>query len=109
MTDAAHEGVTTTTTERQLLTVIAESVLETRLIHDVKQAGAKGYSVGHVRGEGATGRAALDFAGPSVRLESVVTDEVAARVLEVLRRDYFPNYAVVAWVSPVRVARPERF
>lgn len=98
-----------TTAERQLLTVIAESLLEQRLIDDVKRLGAKGYSIGHVRGEGATGRAALDFAGPSVRLESVVTDEVAERIFELLRRDYFPHYAVVAWVSPVRVARPERF
>lgn len=98
-----------TTAARQLMTVIAESVLEQRLIDDVKRLGAKGYSVTHVRGEGATGRAALDFAGPSVRLESVVTDEVAERILELLRREYFPHYAVVAWITPVRVARPERF
>ncbi len=98
-----------TTAQRQLLTVIAESLLEQRLIDDVKRLGAKGYSVGHVRGEGATGRAALDFAGPSVRLESVVTDEVAERIFELLRTDYFPHYAVVAWVAPVRVARPDRF
>lgn len=97
------------TTERQLLTVIAEAVLERRLIDDVKAAGALGYSVGHVRGEGATGRVLLDVAGPSVRLETVTTEEVVERVLEVLRRDYFPSFAVVAWVTPVRVARPERF
>lgn len=109
MSDLPPDALADTTTERQLLTVIAESVLESRLIDDVKRAGAKGYSVTHVRGEGATGRQALDFAGPSVRLESVVTDEVAVRVLEVLRRDYFKNYAVVAWIAPVRVARPERF
>lgn len=109
MSDPTSESLAATTTERQLLTVIAESVLESRLIDDVKRSGAKGYSVTHVRGEGATGRQALDYAGPSVRLEAVVTDQVAARVLETLRRDYFANYAVVAWVAPVRVARPERF
>lgn len=109
MNDRPPDPLTTTTTERHLLTVIAESVLESRLIDEVKRAGAKGYSITHVRGEGATGRQALDFAGPSVRLESVVTEEVANRVLDTLRRDYFPNYAVVAWIAPVRVARPERF
>jgi nitrogen regulatory protein P-II 2 len=97
------------TADRQLLTIIAEAVLEQRLIDDVKRLGAKGYSIGHVRGEGATGRAALDFAGPSVRLESVMTDEVVDRVFEVLASDYFPHFAVVAWAVPVRVARPERF
>lgn len=97
------------TTERQLLTIIAEAVLEHRLVEDVKRLGARGYSLGHVRGEGATGRHAMSFAGPSIRLESVVTDEVAERVFEVLADEYFPHYAVVAWVTPVRVARPERY
>jgi nitrogen regulatory protein P-II 2 len=97
------------TTDRQLLTIIAESVLEHRLIDDVKRLGAKGYSIGHVRGEGATGRVALDYAGPSVRLESVMTDEVVDRVFDLLAADYFPHFAVVAWAVPVRVARPERF
>lgn len=95
--------------ERQLLTIIAEAVLEQRLIDDVKRLGAKGYSIGHVRGEGATGRVVLDYAGPSVRLESVVTDAVVERVFELLEAEYFPHYAVVAWTSPVKVARPERF
>ncbi len=43
------------TVNRQLVTVIAESVIEQKLIDDVKNCGAKGYSVGHVRGEGQTG------------------------------------------------------
>ena len=97
------------TTERHLLTIIAESVLEHRLVDDVKRLGARGYSLGHVRGEGATGRPALDFAGPSVRLESVVTSEVADAILDHLAAEYFPNFAVVAWIAPVRVARPDRY
>jgi nitrogen regulatory protein P-II 2 len=97
------------TSERQLLTIIAEAVLEQRLIEDVKRLGAKGYSLSHVRGEGATGRRTVDWAGPSVRLESVVTEPVAGAILEHLASDYFPNYAVVAWLTPVLVARPERY
>lgn len=97
------------TTERQLLTVIAEAVVEHRLVDDVKRCGAKGFSIGHVRGEGETGRHPLDLNGPSVRLETVVTERVADAILAVLAEEYFDRYAVVAWLTPVRVVRPDRF
>jgi nitrogen regulatory protein P-II 2 len=109
MSDDDPPNLDRSTTGRQLLTVIAEAVLEPRLIEDVKRLGAKGYSVGHVRGEGATGRRTVDWAGPSVRLETVVTDAVAADILDHLAAEYFAHFAVVAWLTPVRVARPERY
>jgi nitrogen regulatory protein P-II 2 len=98
-----------TTIERQVLTVIAEAAVETRLIADVKRLGAKGYSIGHVRGEGRTVSHLQDLNGPSVRLEAIVTDEVADAILAHLAAEYFDRYAVVAWVMPVNVMRPERF
>ncbi len=97
------------TVERQLITIVAEAVVERRLIDDVKKCGAKGYSLSHVTGEGVTGRHTLDLNGPSVRIESVVTDEVAERILEMLAENYFDRFAVIAWLTPARVARPERF
>lgn len=97
------------TTDRQLITIVAEAVIERRIIDDVKRCGVKGYSLGHVTGEGVTGKNSIDLNGPSIRLESVVTDEVAQNILEMLARDYFDRYAVVAWLTPARVARPERF
>ncbi len=96
-------------TERQLLTIVAEAVLERRLVDDVKRLGAHGYSIGHVTGEGATGRRTADWSGPSVRLETVVTEEVAEAILAHLATDYFPHYATVAWLMPVSVARPDRY
>jgi hypothetical protein len=97
------------TTQRQLLTIIAEAVLESKLLADLLRLGAKGYSVSHVRGRGATGRQVTNWEGPSIRVESVVTDEVADAVLALLAAEYFANYAVVAWVTPVWVARPDRY
>ena len=94
---------------RQLVTIVAEAVVESRLIDDVKQCGARGYSLGHVAGEGVTGRGTADLTGPSVRLETVVTDDVAERILALLAEHYFDRYAVVAWITPVLVARPQRF
>jgi nitrogen regulatory protein P-II 2 len=97
------------TVKRQLLTIVAEAVVENRIVEDIKACGAKGYSLSHVRGEGATGNRSLDLTGPSVRLETVVTDEVADLILEMLAKQYFDRYAVVVWKSPVEVARPQRF
>ena len=97
------------TTERQIVTVIAEAAVESRLIEDVRRLGAKGYSIGHVRGEGTTGRLLQDLNGPSVRLETIVTEAVADAILEHLAVEYFGRFAVVAWVAPARVLRSERF
>ena len=97
------------TTERQIVTIIAEAAVESRLIEDIKRLGAKGYSIGHVRGEGTTGRLLQDLNGPSVRLETVVTDVVADAILAHLAAEYFGRFAVVAWVAPARVLRSERF
>ncbi len=97
------------TTPRQLVTIISESAVEQRLIDDVKKCGAKCYSVSTVRGEGGTGKSALNLAGPSIRLETVVTDKVAEAILDMLAAKYFDTYATVAWVSPTHVARPDRF
>lgn len=94
--------------ERQVLTVIAEAAVEARLIADVKAPGAKGNSVGHVRGEGRTGSYLQDLNGPSVRLETIVTVEVADAILAHLAAESFDRYAVVAWVAPVNVMRPDR-
>lgn len=94
---------------RQLVTIVAEAVVEQKLIADIKRAGALGYSVGPVKGAGATGNRSLELTGQSVRLETVVTESVAEAIMEMLAREYFDRYAVVAWVSPASVMRPERF
>jgi nitrogen regulatory protein P-II 2 len=94
---------------RQLVTIIVEAAVEGRLIEDVKRLGAKGYSVGHVRGEGRSASHLQDLNGPSMRLETIVTDSIAEAILEHLEVEYFGRYAIVVWASPVNVRRPERF
>lgn len=94
---------------RIVVTIVAEAAVESRLIADVKRLGAKGYSIGHVRGEGTTGRHLQDLNGPSVRLETVVTGPIADAILSHLDTSYFGRFAVVAWVTPADVLRPERF
>jgi len=94
---------------RQLVTIIVEAAVEGRLIEDVKRLGARGYSVGHVRGEGRSASHLQDLNGPSMRLETIVTDSIAEAILEHIEVEYFGRYAIVVWASPVNVRRPERF
>jgi len=97
------------TTERHIVTIVAEAAVETRLIDDIKRLGAKGYSVGRVRGEGTNDQHLQDLSGPSVRLEAIVSAPVADAILQHLATAYFGRFAVVAWVSVARVLRSERF
>jgi nitrogen regulatory protein PII len=91
------------------VTVIAEAVLEERLIRELKELGAKGYTVSQVRGEGSRGVRASDFEGQNIRLESIVSPEVAERILAQLAERYFTHYAVIAYVDTVEVVRGEKY
>ncbi len=97
------------TEELILVTVVAEAVLEHRLVRDVATCGAHGWTVCDARGRGSRGVRADEFEGSNVRLETLVAPEVADRFLDVLARDYFPSYAVVAWTTPAHVVRPGKY
>ena len=76
---------------------------------DVAASGAHGWTVCDARGQGSRGVRADEFEGANIRLETLVSAGVADRVLEVLARDYFPRYAVVAWTTPANVVRPAKY
>lgn len=92
-----------------LLTVIAESVLKKRLIHDVREAGARGYTIIDVEGEGTRQRRVGEILGANIRLETIVSPEVAERLLHVISSEYFERYAVIAYLSTVSVIRGEKY
>jgi nitrogen regulatory protein P-II 2 len=92
-----------------LITVIAEEILENHLVRDLEEAGASGWTVSSAHGRGSRGLRAGASGGGNVRIESVVTQEVADRMLERLAEHWFPRYAVVAWVEHVEVVRGEKY
>jgi nitrogen regulatory protein P-II 2 len=93
----------------KLVTVVAEAVLEERLVREVKALGARGYTLSDVRGEGSRGVRASEWEGRNVKLETLVTAAVAERILEHLATRYFAHYAVVAYVENVEVVRGEKY
>ena len=93
----------------KLVTIVAESLLEKRLVEEVKRLGAKGYTITPASGEGSRGIRSVDWEGQNIRLETIVSEEVALRILQRLQEEYFPHYAVIAYVENVWVVRGEKY
>lgn len=97
------------TTPLSLVTIVAEPVLEPRLLKELKELGATGWTIVDGRGEGSRGMRASELPGANVRVETIVTDEVAGRIIAHVAERYFPHYAVIAYVTAVEVVRGEKY
>jgi acetylglutamate kinase len=94
---------------RKLVTIVAESALEKRLVEDLNSQGIKGYTVSGAHGAGVRGQREGDLQGGNIRVECVVSEALVDSIFALLETNYFPHYACVAWVSVVQVARGENF
>jgi hypothetical protein len=92
----------------RLLTIVAESVLEDRLVRDVLACGATGYTATRAHGQGSRETRASALGG-NVRVEVVVDEPTEGALLALLARDYFPSYAVIAWTQAVDVVRGAKY
>ena len=93
----------------KLVTVVTEAVLAERLIADLKALGAKGHTLTEARGEGSRHLRAGHLPGENVKIEAVVSESVAAAVVDHLAREYFIHYAVIVYVTDVAVVRGEKY
>jgi nitrogen regulatory protein PII len=92
-----------------LLTIVTEAVLEEHLIAELKRLGAKGCTVSDVRGEGSRGARSAEFGQSNIKIETIVSPEVANAALERLAAEYFPHYAMIAYIENVQVMRGEKY
>lgn len=93
----------------KLVTIVAEPVLEQRIAESLRRLGARGHTVTAAHGSGSRGMRASDPPGESVRIEVVVSAAVAERILDHVAANYFPNYAVIAFVTNIDVVRGEKY
>ena len=91
------------------LTIVAEAVVEARLLRDLEVAGVRGWTLTTGRGRGTSQVDASDWEGANVRVETLLPAAAADRVLAMLAELYFPRFAVVAWVTPAQVVRGDKF
>lgn len=91
------------------VTIVAEAVIEDRLLEALAASGARGWTVSMAQGHGPSAHGVSGIEGGNVRIETLVGDDVATRIWDMLERDFFPHYAVSAWAYEVRVARLARY
>ena len=97
------------TTPRKLVTIVAEALLEDRLVQEIRALGARGYTVTRASGRGTRGIRASEWEGSNVRIETLVDAQVADLILTHLAEHYFALYAVVAYVQAVEVVRGDKY
>jgi hypothetical protein len=91
------------------LTIVAESILERRLLDDLRAAGALGWTLTPAQGVGPRGRRVSEIEGGNIRVEVLAEEDVIDRIWSLLEEQYFPDYAMAAWSQTVNVARPQRY
>jgi nitrogen regulatory protein P-II 2 len=93
----------------KLVTIVAERILKDRVVADVLSAGARGYTITDAYGKGSRGVRASEWEGPDVKIEAVVSNEVADRIMEHISATYFKHYAVIAYTETVDVVRGDKY
>lgn len=93
-----------------LLTIVAESAIETLLLRDLERLGAQGYTLTDARGKGSRGMRNADWdASSNVRIEVVCDAATAAAIAAHLQAKYYDDYGVILFMTDVAVLRPEKF
>lgn len=106
---ATQDPYTDLTTHLTLLTIVAEAILEQRIVRDLRAIGVSGFTVSPAHGEGSRGSRAGDVEGGNVRIESIMSPDRAADALRRVESHYFQHYAVIAWVTEVGVLRGDKY
>jgi hypothetical protein len=104
-----RKGATMPTMPVKLLTVVAESVLADRLTRTILAAGALGYTVTPAKGVGDRNRRSKTLGGDNVRIEVIADAATALGLLKLIAEEWFPHYAVVAWLADIEVMRGEKY
>ena len=92
-----------------LVTIITESLFKEKIRDVLRAKGATGHTMTNAQGEGSRGTGAPDWEGPNIKIETIVTPEIADSILEAISDGYFENHAVIAWTTEVNVLRAEKF
>jgi nitrogen regulatory protein PII len=99
-----------TTHPMKLVTIITEAVIERDVTHDLEKLGARGYTITEARGLGAQGHRTSSWEqNANIRIEVICDMAVATRIVTNLRQRFYPDYAMVIYLSDIDVLRPEKF
>lgn len=95
---------------KTLLVIVAEAALEKSLVHDARERGAQGWTIGEVHGASLDGvREGAWEADRTIELKLICDAAVADAIAEHVIATYAKHYAVALYFSDVKVLRPERY
>lgn len=93
----------------KLVNIIAEDELEERLLKDLDTLGARGYTICKVRGKGIHRIRTSEWEGENILIETLVSEDVASRILSHLEQFYFPHFGVTAFTLTAEVIRGSKY
>lgn len=93
----------------KLVTVVAEAFVADRLIREIQRLGASGYTATPASGQGSRGARASAGERKNVKIETLVNEPTAGKILELLAEYYVPQYAVMAYVREVDVLHGSQY
>jgi nitrogen regulatory protein P-II 2 len=96
--------------ERSLVTIVAEAVLEQRVILLLEELRVSGYSLSRVRGDRGGSIRASDWEGENLKFEVILTEEGASKLMQQLSERFFEKqFAAIAYLTRIQVLRGSRF
>jgi nitrogen regulatory protein P-II 2 len=93
----------------KLVTIITMDVLEEEIVSFIKQTGAKGFTTTEARGEGLSTIRNSAWEGKNIRIETLVSEEIANKIFEHLVENYFEKYKTICFLQDVKILRKEKF
>lgn len=99
-----------TTYPMKRVTIICEALAREDVLRLIEDTGAHGWTLWEVQGSGSQGRRAADIPEfANIQVEIILQPDVAESLLTRLSAELFPNFAMVAYETEIRVLRPSKF
>lgn len=89
------------TVRMERVTIIGDDTVKYRIVKELNEMGATGYTDCAVHGKGARGLRPRHAQPANAKIEVISTPEMAQRIFEHIARNYFDKYAMIAFLTDV--------
>jgi nitrogen regulatory protein P-II 2 len=93
----------------KLVTIIVDEAIENKVIDELRIAQVKGFTCTEARGEGLNSAHISSWEGKNVRIETLVSEAKAQRIIEAMAEKFLDKYGMIVFSSDVQIFRKERF
>jgi len=92
------------------ITIICEAIAREPVLRLAREAGAQGWTLWEVQGSGSQGPRLADIPEfTNIHVEIILQPASAQALLQRLGADLFPQFAMVAYETDIRVLRSSKF